>query len=440
MRSMASDYFVIRGGQPLEGTVSMRGSKNAASKMMLASLLTSEPCVIENIPFSLEITLAGELCERVGSGVVFDKKMHSCTLRASSITTSRIPELSRRNRIPILAFGPLLHRTGQAEVPFLGGDPIGHRPVDFHLDALNRLGVRIERREFSYYAEADEIHGAEVDLPFPSVGATENILLTAVRARGRTVIRNAAVEPEVMNLVEMLNSMGARIRCDKGTRHIEVEGVGSLHGTKIMVIPDRNEAVSFACAALATGGQIDVEGAEPAHLEAFLRALKEYGAKTEIQSWGIRCAAGSSLHPIAIETAPYPGFMTDWQQPFSVVLAKGEGRSFVHETVYEDRFGYIRDLTRMGARISVSDECVGTRSCRFFGRTFNHSARIEGPCSLRGVQITMTDIRAGMAHVIAALAAEGESVIHGVEHLDRGYEKIDERLKGLGADIQRISN
>ncbi len=437
---MTSEYFVIRGGRALDGSVRIRGSKNAASKMMLASLLTNKPCVIQNIPFSLEIDIAAELCGRAGSAVTFDREAHACTLHASSITTSQIPELSRRNRIPILAIGPLLHRTGQVEIPFLGGDPIGHRPIDFHLEALNRMGVRIERREHSYYAEADEIRGADITLPFPSVGATENILLTAVCASGRTVIGNAAVEPEVINLINMLTAMGADIHYDAAQRRIEIQGVRNLEGAVARAVPDRNEAVSFVSAALATKGSLNLYETEPAHFTAFLAALEAWGASYTIHSWGLRFKCGLAQRPVSIETAPHPSFMTDWQQPFSVLLTQANGTSRVHETVYEDRFGYAKDLNRMGAVISVSDECLGNTACRFNGQTFNHSARITGPTKLMGADIHITDIRAGMAHVIAALAAEGESLISGVEHLDRGYEKIDERLKELGADIKRISN
>lgn len=431
------DTYIIQGGIPLAGVVEARGSKNAATKMMIASLLTQESCEITNIPFSGETDITKELCNAVGCEIAFTDD-HRGVMRTREVKTSVVPELSRRNRIPILALGPLLHRKGFAEVPVVGGDPIGHRPINFHIEALNQMGVTVEWRERSYYAEAHEIRGADIDLPYPSVGATENVLLTATLAKGTTVISNAAVEPEIICLVDMLNAMGGKITADAEARRIVVEGVNGLHGASRQVIPDRNEVVSFAAAAVATGGKVMVRGAREADLIVFIKKLRDIGATCEVSSEGITFSGGDFLKAVDIETAPHPGFMTDWQQPFCVLLTRAEGTSIVHETVYEDRFGYARDLNRMGAAIVVSDECPSSAKCRFSTRTFNHVATIEGPRRLQGREIAMTDIRAGMAHVIAALAAEGESRITGIEHLDRGYEKIDERLCALGADIKRI--
>lgn len=427
----------IQGGISLEGEVDIRGSKNAASKLMIASLLTEEPCVIENIPFSSEIDITKELCEGIGSTVVFSDD-HVARIATPEMTTSIVPELSRRNRIPILAFGPLLHRKGNAEIPFLGGDPIGHRPVNFHLDALNKMGIRIELREHSYYAEADEIHGAEIEFPYPSVGATENVLLTAVRAKGTTVVVNAAVEPEILNLIETLTAMGADITLDQDARTMKVEGVSKLNGVRMRVIPDRNEIVSFATSALATGGRILIREVNDSALGSFIAAVRAIGGQVHSGPRGIEFSGKKPYKPIVIETAPHPGFMTDWQQPFCVLLTQAKGTSILHETVYEDRLGYTKDLKRMGADIEVSGECLGPVPCRFLGTTFNHSARVSGPSALKGTEMAITDIRAGMAHVIAALGADGESDISGIEHIDRGYEKIDERLRGLGADIKRV--
>ena len=430
------EQFIIRGGIPLAGSAPVFGSKNATSKCMIASLLTDEPCVIENVPLGAETEITRELCEGVGSSVVCGPD-HSCALVTPRVITWRVPELSRRNRIPILALGPLLHRTGQAEVPFLGGDPIGHRPIDFHLDALAKMGITIERKERSYYARADAITGAEIELPFPSVGATENVLLTAALARGRTLIQNAAVEPEIQNLTAMLQTMGAAIRFDAPNRRIEIDGVSRLRGTTHRILPDRNEIVSFAAAAIATGGEIFIPDIKKETIAAFLHALDCIGAPYRETPQGMLFANGSLRAATAIETGPHPGFMTDWQQPFCVLLTQCCGESTIHETIYEDRFGYAKDLIRMGANIRVSDECMGA-SCRFHQQTFNHSARIAGPAPLYGADIEIRDIRAGMAHVIAALAANGESRISGIEHMDRGYERIDERLRSLGADIRRV--
>lgn len=420
------------------GEIEIRGSKNAASKLMIATLLTDEPCVIENIPFSSEIDITRELCEHIGSTITITQD-HTAHIATPDIITSLVPELSRKNRIPILAFGPLLHRKGFAEIPVLGGCYLGHRPINFHLEALNKMGVRIERREGSYYAEADRIVGNDIDFPYPSVGATENVLLTAVRAVGITHIQNAATEPEIINLIEMLNAMGADITLDADARTIRVEGVQNLQGVRIRVIPDRNEIVSFASAALATDGRIYIRGVEHTALDTFLSAVRAIGGEAIAGPDGIEFFGKRPYKPIMIETGPHPAFMTDWQQPFCILLTQANGESILHETVYEDRFAYIKDLKRMGADIEVSDECLGRGACRFHGATFNHSVRVRGSTPLSGAEITMTDLRAGMAHIIAALSAKGESLISGIGHVDRGYEKIDERLRSLGADITRVN-
>lgn len=439
--------FAIQGGVPLSGEIEIKGSKNAATKMMVASLLTQEKCTIENIPLSEDMKITEELCKTIGSDIQIDG--HNCTMQTSSIKNHLVPELSKRNRIPILVLGPLLHRGGVAEIPILGGDPIGHRPVNFHIEALNRMGVKIERREKSYYAEAENIYGAKIDLPYPSVGATENIILTAVLARGETIITNAAVEPEIYNLIDMLLAMGAEINCNTEKRTIQIKGVKTLKGTSIKVIPDRNEVASFAVAGLATRGEVFIRDISPElnfkcgknngnYLETFLEKVKNVGAKAEIQKNGIKFTGKKNFKAVNIETSPHPGFMTDWQQPFCVLLTQADGESIIHETVYEDRLGYIKDLKRMGADIEISDECPAGHSCRFQRQTFNHTAHVEGPTILHGKEIQITDIRAGMAHIIAALTAKGESEISGIEHIDRGYEKIEERLRELGAEIKRV--
>lgn len=430
--------FLIKGGRPLEGEIEIRGAKNAASKLMIASLLTNEPCVLENVPLSSEIDLTKELCESVGSTVILSED-HTAHISTPEITTSLVPELSRKNRIPILAFGPLLHRKGFAEVPVMGGCYLGHRPINFHIEALNKMGVRVERREASYYAEADRIIGATIDLPYPSVGATENVLLTAVPAIGVTHITNAAMEPEILNLIEMLNAMGADIVVDQEARGIRIEGVLKLKGVRIRVIPDRNEIVSFAAVALATDGRIMIRGVENTALETFLSSLRLIGGKVVEYADGIEFSGLRPYKPTIIETGPHPAFMTDWQQPFCILLTQADGESIIHETVYDDRFAYTKDLKRMGANIEVTDECLSTTPCRFHGATFNHSVRIRGSTPLSGTEITMTDLRAGMAHMIAALSANGESLISGITHVERGYEKIDDRLRSLGADIKRVS-
>lgn len=429
--------LIIEGGKPLKGAVEVRGSKNAATKMMVASLLTNEECVINNVPLSGDIDITKELCERIGSRISIDAKMHTCVIQTKTASNPIVTELSRRNRIPILALGPLLHRKGFAEIPVLGGCPIGHRPINFHLAAFKKMGAFIERRRHSYFAKAEKLSGADIRLPFPSVGATENILLAGALAKGKTHIRNAAVEPEIENLVEMLKGMGGNITFNSAKREILIGGVKKLHGVKASVMPDRNEVVSFAVAALATKGSVLIKDIKRDYLEAFLNVVESVGGVFRVEKNGIRFLYKNPYKAMDIITQPHPGFMTDWQQPFCVLLTQAKGFSYIHETVYEDRFGYTNDLVRMGADIDVLPDCEDT-ACRFHGKHFSHYVRIKGPSTLKGGKITMQDIRAGMAQVIAALAAKGESVVSGVEHIERGYENIDERLRELGAQIQRV--
>lgn len=359
------------------------------------------------------------------------------TLCTPAVTSSRVKALSRKNRIPILALGPLLARVGVAEVPVLGGDSIGARPVNFHLDALSKMGANIEISDSLYRAETSGLKGADIALPYPSVGATENVILAAVLAKGKTVIRNAAVEPEVVDLIKMLQNMGAII--ELGTeRKVAVEGVSRLHGVEHAILPDRNEAVSFATAAIATGGKVFVRGAVHEHLITFLNTLSRIGASFRVEPRGIAFWSGQPLKAVEIQTDTHPGFMTDWQQPLAVLLTKAEGKSVIHETVYEDRFGYTQDLIKMGANVTLENGCQGDLPCRFRGKTYNHTCIINGPTELHGERIAIPDIRAGIATVIAALSARGASEITGIEHIDRGYERIDERLRSLGANIERI--
>jgi UDP-N-acetylglucosamine 1-carboxyvinyltransferase len=431
------DFYKITGAKPLKGIIDVKGAKNSATKCMVASLLSGEKSVLENFPRSGETAITKELCERIGSKVSFNGS--TCEIATPEIEHWDVIELSRRNRIPILALSPLLHRKGIAEVPVVGGDAIGPRPVNFHISALSKMGAKIEVREKSYLARAKKLEGAVIELPYPSVGATENIILAGVLAKGTTIIKNAAFEPEIIDVIKMLQKMGAII--ELGTnRVITIEGVASLNGAKHAIMPDRNEAVSFAALAIATDGKILVRGALQEHLITFLNAVRRIGASYEVRDGGIIFYGGRNLKGIAVETDTHPGFMTDWQQPMSVLLTKASGESIIHETVYEDRFGYARDLAKMGARIEILSDCLGDLPCRFKGKGYFHSAVIRGPSRLKGGEINITDIRAGIAHLIAALSAEGESKITGIEHLDRGYEDLEKRLQTIGADIVRVKN
>lgn len=428
--------FIIQGGNTLEGEIQLAGAKNAATKMMIASLLTAEECTLKNFPAIGDAEITADLCRAIGSEIARDGSVFK--IRTPEIKNSKVSGLSRRNRIPILALGPLLARVGEAEVPVLGGDKIGPRPVDIHFEALKAMGAEIEVGTESYRARAKNgLHGAKIALRYPSVGATENSLLAAVTARGRTVIANAATEPEIIDLVKMLQKMGAIIELG-ANRTIYIEGVEKLSGVEHVILPDRNEAVSFACLAVAANGRVLVRGANQEHLLTFLNVIRRMGGEYKVVTEGIWFWRKHPLRSVEIETDTHPGYMTDWQQPLVVALTQAEGESRIHETVYEDRFGYANDLNLMGADIKVSSKCLGELSCRFSGKEHPHSASVSGKTPLRGTNLKVRDLRAGIALVIAALVAHGSSEIDGIEELDRGYELLQERLKKLGANVNRV--
>lgn len=426
--------FTVIGGTPLHGTVALSGAKNAASKILLASMLSNEPSTIDNVPVLGETDIAAELIESIGGTVQRDG--HRWTVITPTVKTNIVPQLSRKNRLPILTLGMLVNRTGQAEVPVVGGDVIGPRPVNYHLAALKAMGAEVEATPTSFRAKAKRLRGATITMPYPSVGATETVALAAVLAAGRTVIRNAAVEPEVIDLLQMLQTMGAII--ELGTnRTLIIDGVEKLHGTTYRVIPDRIEAASFGCLALATAGDIFVESARQADLLTFLTTVRRMGGEFEVLPTGIRFRRRGTLRGVAVETDTHPGYMTDWQQPLVTVMTQAQGRSTVHETVYEDRFAYTKTLQAMGADIKTSTDCWGELPCRWWAHGYVHSCLVEGPTKLQATDIVVPDIRAGMAHLIAALIADGRSTLAGVEHLDRGYQDLVGRLQGLQAHITR---
>jgi len=427
--------FIVGGGKKLNGEIVLGGAKNAATKMLVASLLTSEPVVLHNTPDIGDVAITQELCELVGGSVTREK--NTVTVYTPEIKNTRVISLSRKNRIPVLALGPLLARTGEAEIPLLGGDKIGPRPIDMHLEALKEMGATIEKRESSYYAYArNGLRGVRIQLRYPSVGATENTILAATLAKGRTIIENAATEPEIIDLIKMLQNMGAIIELG-ANRTIYIDGVKSLRGIEHTILPDRNEATSFACLAVASHGDVFIRNAKQDHLITFLNALRKVGGEYKVENSGIRFWKERNLQSIELETDTHPGFMTDWQQPFTLLLTQAKGSSILHETVYEDRFGHITDLNTMGADIRVFSKCLGEINCRFNGKNHGHSILVNGPTALKGTALTIKDLRAGMAHLIATLIAEGESTIENIEELDRGYENIDTRLQSLGANIIR---
>ena len=344
--------------------------------------------------------------------------------------------LAGSSRIPILFAGPLLHNLGEAFIPDLGGCHIGSRPVNFHLRVLEDFGARRIQEAAGMHLIAEKpLKAKPVHLPYPSVGATEQTLLTAVMAQGITELTNAAVEPEIMDLIAILQKMGAIISVDTD-RTIRIEGVDKLRGYSHTALPDRIEAGSWACAALATGGDVFVRGAEQQSMTSFLNVFRKVGGEFDVQDEGIRFwHPGGELHSMALQTDVHPGFMTDWQQPLVVALTQATGISIVHETVYEERFGFTEALNEMGASIQTYRECLGGLPCRFGQRNFYHSAVIQGPTKLRAADIDVPDLRGGFSHLIAALAAEGESVVSGIDIIDRGYEHFMQKLRALGANV-----
>ena len=438
------DILKIRGGKPLQGHIRASGAKNAMTKLLVASLLSDRKCTFYNVPNIGDVEITVNLCKEIGSVVNWDKEKRILEISTSELKTTYIPQrYSGSNRIPILMIGALLGRTDQdIIVPTIGGDLIGMRPVDLHINALHKLGAKIEYREMkkegAYFAQAHQgLIGAVIHLNYPSVGATENTILAAVRAKGTTFIKNAAVEPEIIDLILFLQKLGANIMVD-ADRTICVQQATQFYDVEHTVMTDRNEVASYAMAAISTKGRIFVEGAEHFHLIAFLNKIREIGGGFEVKSNGIEFFYDQPLKGgLHLETEVHPGFMTDWQQPFVVVLTQAEGASVIHETVYENRFGYTQTLKEMGADIELFTQCLGGKSCRFASSNHKHSLVVKGPTALRGQQFAIPDLRAGFAYVMAALLSTEESTITSVDYLDRGYEDLVGKLTSLGADITR---
>jgi UDP-N-acetylglucosamine 1-carboxyvinyltransferase len=391
----------------------------------------------------MEVTVA--LCKEIGSEIQWDRDAGILEIITKELKTSYVPQrFSGSNRIPILMIGALLGRTDEdIIVPTAGGCKIGKRPVDFHIIALEKLGANIEyremRKEGAYFARAHQgLKGAIITLPYPSVGATENTILAAVRAKGTTVIKNAATEPEIVDLILFLQKLGVTIGMDVD-RTIRIQQTNHFQEVEHTVITDRIEAASFALAGISTQGRVFVEGAEHAHMITFLNKLREVNAGFEVKKGGIEFFYKGPLKGgIHIETDVHPGFMTDWQQPFVVLLTQAHGASIVHETVYENRFGYTDMLKLMGADIESFTQCLGGKECRFASQNFQHSIVVKGPTPLQSKDISIPDLRAGFAYVLAALLAPDESLISGVHYLYRGYERIVDKLSALGADITMV--
>ena len=433
----------VEGGKPLRGHINVRGAKNLVPKAMVAALLGDTPSVISNVPHIRDVEVVSGLLRVHGATVDFDAKAGVLSIDPSAIETASSASINAHagsSRIPILFCGPLLHRLGRTTIPDLGGCHIGDRPVNFHLEILRRFGAKVDRTDGALHLTTNgrRLQGTTIDLPYPSVGATEQTLLTAVRAEGKTVLTGAAVEPEIIDLIDVLQKMGAIISVDTD-RTITIEGVDALEGFNHRAIPDRIEAGSWACAALTTGGDITVLGARQTAMSAFLNVFRKVGGAFEVKEEGIRFYhPGGELHSMAMETNVHPGFMTDWQQPLVVALTQAKGLSIVHETVYENRLGFTNALNQMGANIQLYRECLTGAECRFGARNYYHSAVIAGPTPLHGSDIVVPDLRGGFSYLIAALAAEGISHVKGINLIDRGYADFMDKLYALDAQVQRL--
>ena len=413
------DRLIVTGGTRLSGSVRLAGAKNSALKLMAAALLAPGRTTLRNVPRIQDCLTMADVLEHLGESIHWDGS--SLGIDASEVRSVEAPyELVSRMRASILVLGPLLARCGHARVAMPGGCNIGSRKIDLHLKGLQKMGATFRQEHGFLEGRADRLHGAVISLDFPSVGATENVLMAAVAARGTTVIENAAREPELSDLATFLTEMGARVD-GVGTPTIEIEGVDDFHAVEHAVIPDRIEAGTFAIAACATGGSVLLEGARPDHMDLVLDKLADAGARIDVRDAGVEVALGGRPRAVDLVTLPYPGFPTDLQPQIMALLAAATGTSIVTENVFESRFMFVDELNRMGADI----------------RTEGHHAVIRGVGRLSAAPVRALDIRAGAAMVIAALAADGVTAIEDMYHVDRGYQDFEANLTSLGAEVRR---
>jgi UDP-N-acetylglucosamine 1-carboxyvinyltransferase len=420
------DRIAIVGGARLEGEIPISGAKNSAIKLMAASLLSDQPLRLTNMPRLADTRSLGRLMQRLGTQVT---ELEMATGPETILHTPEIVsafasyDLVRKMRASFNVLGPLIARTGHAKVSLPGGCSIGARPVDLHLKALEALGARIDLHEGYVYAQAPRgLQGSEIRFPFVSVGATEHTLMAAVLANGVSVLHNCACEPEITDLAECLIAMGAKIE-GAGTPTITVTGVAKLHGATHAVVPDRIETGTYALAVAMAGGEVTLTGVRPAHVSGLLDKMREAGVEVSTGNGSITVKRnGARLKAVELTTDPYPGFATDLQAQFMALMTLAEGESVIRETIFENRFMHVPELSRLGADISVQ----------------GGEARVKGVESLEGAQVMATDLRASVSLVIAGLAARGETMVHRVYHLDRGFERLEEKLGACGADIRRI--
>ncbi len=437
---MNQDAYIIRGGRPITGEITCLGAKNFATKAMVACLLSKHPGTLTNVPPIGDIEITRQMLESIG--VQLDAPSETVLRVDSSNLSSHEVELphSGSNRIPILLLSALLQRFERVSVPVLGGCTIGARGVDFHINAIRQFGAEVMETKAGFEATRKGLlKGTHLTLPYPSVGATESFLFLSVLAEGTSVISNAAIEPEIIELITMLKAMGAIIYTGSG-REIRVEGVRELSGCKMHVLGDRIEAASWASLACASGGEITVNGIKPETLGNFLSYFRQVGGGFDlIDKQSIRFYKKDSLKSIVIETDVYPGFSTDWQQPFAILLTQAHGISVIHDTVYENRFGYLQALASLGANVQTTSHCLGELRCRFKGMNHQHSAVINGPATLQsdGMIIQIPDLRAGLAYVIAAAIADGTTTLTGIHNIERGYGNIIPRMSKMNMDIRK---
>jgi UDP-N-acetylglucosamine 1-carboxyvinyltransferase len=415
------DKIIIHGGTPLRGSIALSGSKNATLPILMASILTAEPVIVGNVPRLRDVNTAIELLARLGVEVHW-RSEHELQLCAAEVNSWEAPyELVKTMRASFVVLGPLLARSGRARVSTPGGCAIGARPVNLHIAGIRALGAKIQLRNGYVEAHAERLKGARVWLDNPSVGATENIMMAAVRAHGRTVIENAAREPEVQDLARILTAMGALI-IGAGTHVVEIEGVERLHGAEHHVIPDRIEAGSLMAAAAITGGDLIIDNAPIDHLDAVIGKLRETGTGVSTEDGILRVWRSGPLHPIELRTLPYPGFPTDLQAQMMTVLTQADGTSVITETIFENRFMHALELARMGADIVMKGP----------------TAIVRGGSHLSGAPVMATDLRASMSLILAGLAADNTTEVRRVYHLDRGYERLDAKLRSIGARLERL--
>jgi len=418
------DKFVIRGGNPLLGTIRVSGAKNAALPCMAAALLTEEPVILENIPQVRDIETTRKLLAAMGAEVElgYGRAQHRTTISCKNLASPEASyELVKTMRASTLVLGPLVARCGRARVSLPGGCAIGARPIDLHIKGLEQLGAKITQEHGYVEASAERLKGGEILFDKITVTGTEDLLMAAALADGETVMQNCAREPEVADLADLLNKMGAKIE-GAGTSTIRIRGVSKLHGAKHRIIPDRIEAGTFIIAGAITGGDINVAGCDPRHLGALLDKLKQVGVKTKHSADSVRVMGDGPMNTADMVTEEYPGFPTDMQAQYMTLATQADGASSITENIFENRFMHAQELVRMGANIKIE----GSR------------AVVQGKTPLSGAAVQASDLRASASLVLAALVADGETIIDRVYHIDRGYEHIEEKLRGVGAQIRRI--